>query len=79
MTLKTKIVSTLMQGRYASQIACSIAAANNILDDDERLSPKAIAVRSCDIAHQLSAEMSRRGWYQEVGSNDGIPLGVDGL
>lgn len=72
--MSTKNVITLMQGRYATTIAASLAAINHIKEDDEKLSPKAIAVRACDIAHQLAEEIERRGWYVHNETPASIPL-----
>jgi hypothetical protein len=70
-----KNIITKLQGRYATQIACSMAAANGFQDGDERMTPKALAVRACDIAQQLTQEIERRGWYLESGEHpSGIPM-----
>jgi hypothetical protein len=61
-----RYVKQTLQASYALQIASAISVANQVNDEDERLSPKAIAVRACDIAHQLALEIDRREWYWDT-------------
>lgn len=58
-----------LQAHIAISLAGGMAGVNMIHDGDERLSPKVIATRACDIAQQMVAEFIRREWLSTVDGN----------
>lgn len=57
---------TTMHAKIASTIIGSIAATNEHRDSSDKMTPKEVAVRACDIAQQLVTQFEEREWILEL-------------